>query len=59
MGDLFMSDIEHGSKAERPPAHAQRGRAAAPAPVPKRKDPRLVTRGSGCYKSVGKGVKRG
>lgn len=59
MGDLFLSDIEHGSTRKATPAPAQRVRAAAPAPAPRRKDPRLVTRGSGGPQKVRKGVSRG
>lgn len=60
MGDLFLADIEHGSMRKATPAPAaQRGRAAAPAPAPKRRDPRLVTRGSGGPQKGRKGVSRG
>lgn len=57
MGDLFLSDVAVSVGPAVPPAaRAQRARSEAP---PVSSDPRLVTRGSGGYKSVRKGVKRG
>ena len=59
MGDLFLSDIERGSTVKAPTAPAQRARAAASPSVPKLRDPRLVTRGSGSSQKARKGVSRG
>lgn len=57
MGDLFLSDVAVAAGPAVPPAaRAQRARSEVP---PVSSDPRLVTRGSGGYKSVRKGVKRG
>ena len=59
MGDLFLLDLEAVPKAGATGGLAQPGRSPASAPVRSRKDPRLVTRGSGGAKQAGKGRARG
>lgn len=59
MGDLFLADVSYAVEpAARPDADAQRPRPGGRAAAAK-KDPRLVTRGSGGPKAAKRGVQRG